>query len=182
MSTMDRAAMNDFNANIITEFRANGGKVTGPFAGAPLMLLTTTGAKSGNRRTIPIVYTRDGDRYIIIASKGGAPTNPDWYHNLVAHPEATIEVGTDRFEADATIPAGDERERLFRAQAALMPNFAEYEQMTTRVIPVVALTPQGCPRRPAPSGMRRRRRECGQPASWRTRSGNLACRRRRNPS
>ena len=131
-----------FNRNLIEEFRANGGKVTGPFAGAPLLLLTTTGAKSGLARTIPIVFTRDGDRYIIIASKGGAPTNPDWFHNLVAHPEATIEVGTETFIADAKITAGDERDRLYRAQADLMPNFDEYQHKTTRVIPVVALTPR----------------------------------------
>ena len=134
--------LQEFNRKLIDEFRANGGKVTGPFANAPLMLLTTTGAKSGKQRTIPIVFTRDGDRYVIIASKGGALTNPDWFHNLVAHPQATIEVGTDTFEADVTITAGEERDRLFRAQADVMPNFDEYQQKTTRVIPVVALTPR----------------------------------------
>ena len=142
MSDLGPGGLQDFNRKLIDEFRANGGKVTGPFANAPLLLLTTTGAKSGKPRTIPIVFTRDGDRYIIIASKGGAPTNPDWFHNLVAHPEATIEVGTDSVEADATITAGEERDRLFRAQADVMPNFDEYQQKTTRVIPVVALTPR----------------------------------------
>ena len=142
MSDLGAGGLQDFNRKLIDEFRANGGKVTGPFANAPLLLLTTTGAKSGKPRTIPIVFTRDGDRYIIIASKGGAPTNPDWFHNLIAHPQATIEVGTDRFQADAVITTGDERDRLFRAQADVMPNFDEYQHKTTRVIPVVALTPR----------------------------------------
>ena len=134
--------LQEFNRKLIDEYRANGGKVTGPFAAAPLLLLTSTGAKSGLPRTIPIVYTGDGDRYIIIASKGGAPTNPDWFHNLAAHPEATIEVGTETISVDVTIPSGAERDRLFRAQADLMPNFDEYQEKTTRVIPVVALTPK----------------------------------------
>ena len=131
--------MSDFNQNVITEFRANGGKVGGPFEGAPMMLLTTTGAKSGHARTSPVVYTKDGDRYVIIASKAGAPTNPDWFHNLVANPEVTLEVGTETFPARATVTSGEERTRLYDAQAALMPGFAEYAQKTTREIPVVVL-------------------------------------------
>lgn len=121
------------------EFRENGGQVTGMFAGAPLVLLTTTGAKSGTRRTTPVVYTRDGDRIVVIASKGGAPTHPDWYHNLVAHPEVTVELPDETYEARAIVPTGEERERLYRAQADLMPNFDEYQQKTTRQIPVVVL-------------------------------------------
>lgn len=131
--------MSDFNENVINEFRANGGKVGGPFEGAPMMLLTTTGAKSGQARTSPVVYTRDGDRFVIIASKAGAPTNPDWFHNLVANPEVTAEVGTETFSARATVTSGEERARLYDAHAALMPGFAEYAQKTTREIPVVVL-------------------------------------------
>ena len=128
-----------FNNAVIDEFRNNGGQVTGPFAGAPLVLLTTKGAKSGARRTTPIVYTTDGDNVVVIASKGGAPTNPDWYHNLVVNPEVTVELPTEKFEGRARVAEGEERERLFRAQAELMPNFAEYEKATTRQIPVVVL-------------------------------------------
>jgi deazaflavin-dependent oxidoreductase (nitroreductase family) len=128
-----------FNAAVIDEFRSNGGQVTGMFAGAPLVLITTTGAKSGQRRTTPIVYTTDGDRLVIIASKGGAPTSPDWYHNLVAHPDVTVELPTETFEARARVAEEPERDRLYRAQAALMPNFDAYEKATTRKIPVVVL-------------------------------------------
>ncbi|HEY5077226.1 MAG TPA: nitroreductase family deazaflavin-dependent oxidoreductase [Acidimicrobiia bacterium] len=128
-----------FNAAVIDEFRNNGGQVTGMFAGAPLVLITTTGAKSGQRRTTPIVYTTDGDRLVIIASKGGAPTSPDWYHNLVAHPDVTVELPTETFEARARVAEEPERDRLYRAQAALMPNFDAYEKATTRKIPVVVL-------------------------------------------
>ena len=133
------ADMNEFNRNVIAEFRANDGKVTGPFAGAPLVLITTTGAKSGQRRTTPLVYTRDGDRVVIIASKGGAPEHPAWFHNLRANPEVTVELPGDTFTARAVITEGDERDRLFRAQADAMPNFDEYAEKTTRTIPVVAL-------------------------------------------
>jgi deazaflavin-dependent oxidoreductase (nitroreductase family) len=131
--------MTDFNTNIIEEFRANGGVMSGNFAGAPMVLLTTTGAKSGKRRTHPLVYLVDGDRYVIFASKAGAPTNPDWYHNLVAHPEVTVEVGTESYPATAVVLTGDERDRFYAEQARRYPGFAEYEEKTTRVIPVVAL-------------------------------------------
>jgi deazaflavin-dependent oxidoreductase (nitroreductase family) len=131
---------NDWNRGIIDEFRANGGQVGGQFAGAPLLLLTTTGAKSGLPRTNPMMYLADGDRLVVFASKAGAPTNPDWYHNLVANPTATVEVGTDRYEVDATVTTGEERDRLFARQAGLYPGFAEYEEKTTRTIPVVVLT------------------------------------------
>lgn len=134
------AAMAKFNQDLIAQFRANGGEIKeGMFKGAPVLLLTTTGAKSGATYTTPLVYTRDGDRYVIIASKGGSPTNPAWYHNLAANPTPTIEVGPDRFQTRATVAQGEERNRLFDAQAALMPNFAEYQRNTTRRIPVVVL-------------------------------------------
>lgn len=133
------ADRNDFNQSIIEEFRANGGKVGGPFAGAPMLLLTTTGAKSGQPRTTPVVYLPDGDRQVVFASKAGAPTNPDWYHNLVAHPHVSVEVGSERFDADATVLTGEERDRLFAQQAERMPGFREYQDKTSRVIPVVAL-------------------------------------------
>jgi deazaflavin-dependent oxidoreductase (nitroreductase family) len=134
--------MDDFNRAIIEEFRANDGKVGGPFEGAPVLLLTATGAKSGQRRTTPVVYLPDGDRLVIFASKGGAPTNPGWYHNLRANPSATVEVGTDTVDVDAVVTEGDERDRLFRKQAALYPQFADYEKKTTRQIPVIALQPK----------------------------------------
>jgi deazaflavin-dependent oxidoreductase (nitroreductase family) len=133
--------MKSFNQSVIDEFRANGGETSGPFAGAPLLLLNSTGAKSGETRTSPVVHTRDGDRYIIIASKAGADTNPSWYHNLMANPTATIEVGAETIPVVATVAEGEERTRLYDAQAALMPNFAEYAEKTTRQIPVFILTP-----------------------------------------
>src|SRR3954463_10993579 len=128
-----------FNDALIEEFRTNGGQVTGMFGGAPLVLITTTGAKSGKQRTTPVVYTTDGDNAVIIASKGGAPTSPDWYHNLVANPDVTVELPDETFEARARVAQGDERERLWRAHADLMPNFDEYQKATTRQLPVVVL-------------------------------------------
>ncbi len=139
MSVTDPTDMSEINRRVIAEFRANGGKVGPPFEGAPMILITTTGAKSGKHRTSPLVYTMDGDRYIIIASKGGAPTSPDWYHNLVANPETTVEVGTETFQARASVPDEPERTRLYDQQAAVMPNFAEYQRNTERRIPVVVL-------------------------------------------
>jgi len=140
MPEFNEAAMKQFNQNLITEFRANGGKVlSGPFVKAPLLLLTTTGAKSGRPFTTPLVYTKDGDRIVIIASKGGFPTNPAWYHNLKAHPTTTIELGKEKFQAKATITKDPERKHLFDAQAKLMPNFNEYQKNTTRQIPVIVL-------------------------------------------
>lgn len=129
----------EFNRSIVDEFRANGGKVGGDFAGAPMVLLTTTGAKSGRRLTSPLVYSTDGDDLVVIASKAGAPNNPAWYHNLKANPTVTVEVGDETYEATAVITEGDERRRLFDAQAELMPNFKEYEAATDRVIPVIRL-------------------------------------------
>jgi deazaflavin-dependent oxidoreductase (nitroreductase family) len=130
---------NEFNRQLIEEYRANGGKVTGMFAGAPLLLLTTSGARSGQPRVAPLVYTTDNGRWIVIASKGGAPTHPDWYYNLRANPEVTVEVGTESFPARATITTGAERQRLFDQMAARMPNFAEYQRNTVRQLPVIVL-------------------------------------------
>jgi deazaflavin-dependent oxidoreductase (nitroreductase family) len=132
-------AMDEFNKKVIEEFRASAGKVAGQFAGAPMVLLTTKGAKSGKTYVHPLVYTRDGDKYVIIASFAGNPKNPSWYHNLVANPTPTLEIGAERFQARATFPSGAERERLFNQQAALMSVFNEYRKKTTRQIPVVVL-------------------------------------------
>ena len=111
-------AFNEFNKKIMAEFHANAGKVGGPFAGTDVLILTTTGARSGQTRWNPLVYTRDGDRFVIVASKGGAPTSPDWYHNLVANSSAVIEVGNDVISVEATIAAGAERDRLYAQHAA----------------------------------------------------------------
>lgn len=131
-------AVNNFNQSIIEEFRANNGTVR-YFGSGTLLLLTTTGAKSGQPRLSPVVYVADGDRYVIIASKSGAPTNPDWYYNLLAHPVVTIEMGSEKFQARATVVEEPERSRLYAKVAAKMPNFAEYQRKTTRQIPVVVL-------------------------------------------
>ena len=131
---------NNYNQSVIDSYRANAGKVQHP---SPLLLLTTTGARSGEPRTTPVAYSTDGDRFIILASKGGAPTNPAWYFNLVAHPTVTVELGTgqslERFQARATVAEGQERERLFAHHAELMPGFADYQVKTTRQIPVIIL-------------------------------------------
>ena len=131
--------VSDWNRDIIEEFRANGGRVGRPFDGRPVLLLHTTGARSGAERVNPVVYQADDGRWVVFASKGGAPTNPDWFHNLRAHPEATIEVGTDTVPVVARVAEGDERDRLWTRQKDLMPGFAEYERKTTRQIPVVVL-------------------------------------------
>ena len=136
------ANTNDWNRQTIEEFRANGGKVSGFWEGKPLLLLTTTGAKSGQQRTTPMMYLRDDDRLLVFASKRGAPTNPDWYHNLVAHPEVTVEVETETYEATTTVLNGEERDRLYARQAELYPQFGEYQENTTRKIPVIALVRQ----------------------------------------
>jgi len=131
----------DFNARIIEEFRANDGRVGGMFQGTPLLLLHHTGARSGLSRINPLAYNRDGDHYVVFASKAGAPTNPDWYHNLKAHPDVRIEVGNDTIDVVASEATGEERERLFSAQAERSPQFAEYQAKSSRVIPVIVLTP-----------------------------------------
>jgi len=131
--------MNAWNRQIMEEFHANAGKVSGPFEGVTLLLLTTTGARSGKRRTLPLGYMPDGDRLIIFATRGGLPTNPDWYHNLLAHPEATVEVGTETFDVTAVVITGEERDQLYARQVERAPVFAEYQAKTTRKIPVIAL-------------------------------------------
>jgi len=133
-------APNDYNRQIIEEFRANAGRLGGSWEGRDLLLLTTTGRKSGRTHTTPIVYTRDGDRLLVYASKAGAPAHPDWYLNLVADPHVVVEVGTDRYDAVAAPLEGEERDREFAAQATRNPVFAGYAEKTDRLIPVVALT------------------------------------------
>lgn len=133
------AEANDWNSKIIAEFRANDGKVGGPFEGAPLLLLITRGRKSGAERTNPMMYLADGDRMFVFASKAGAPTDPDWYLNLLAHPQVTVEVGTGTFRATAVPVAGEERDRIYAEQARRYPGFAEYQAKTDRVIPVVEI-------------------------------------------
>jgi deazaflavin-dependent oxidoreductase (nitroreductase family) len=133
------ADTDDFNTTIIKEFRANAGKVGGPFEGAPMVLMTTVGAKSGQTRVNPVMYRTDGGRMYVFASKGGAPTNPDWYYNMVANPEMSVEVGTDSYDVTATEIKGAERDRIYADQAKEYPGFAEYQANTDRVIPVVAL-------------------------------------------
>lgn len=132
---------NDWNGKIIEEFRANEGRVGGMFANTPLLLLHTTGAKSGKARINPLAYLKDGERYVIIASKGGAPTNPDWYYNVVAQSEVQIEVGTEQMAARATVAEEPERSALYEKMVAKNPGFDEYRRKTTRTIPVIVLTP-----------------------------------------
>ena len=133
--------MNDQNKKIIDEFRANGGKVGGWFEGKTLLLLHSKGAKSGQERVNPAAYVRDSDRFVVIASKGGAPTHPNWYYNLLANPLVTIEVGTEQFQARAAVAEEPERTRLYDKMVEMMPGFDEYRRKTTRVIPVIVLTP-----------------------------------------
>jgi deazaflavin-dependent oxidoreductase (nitroreductase family) len=134
-------SMADFNQQVITEFRDSAGKVGGMFDGKALLLLHHVGAKSGTDRVAPLVYLPDGDRYVIFASKGGAPEHPGWFHNLKAHPETEIEVGTEKIRVVATVVSGDERERLYSTMVEGEPQFGEYQEKTTRQIPVIALTP-----------------------------------------
>jgi deazaflavin-dependent oxidoreductase (nitroreductase family) len=131
----------DWNSKIIAEFRANGGKVGGPFEGSPVLLLHTTGAKSGQPRVNPVMYQDIGDGVAVFASKGGAPTNPDWYHNLLAHPRTSAEIGTGTVQVVAREAEGAERDRIWEAQKRDYPGFADYERKTTRQIPVIILEP-----------------------------------------
>jgi deazaflavin-dependent oxidoreductase (nitroreductase family) len=131
---------NDFNRSLIEDMRAHGGRPTsGPFVGRQVLVLTTTGARTGETRETPLAYSRDEDDYVVVASKGGAPTSPDWYHNLVAHPEVTVEVLGERFNARAEVATGDEYERLYKGHADKMPAFWEYRSKTSRKIPVIVL-------------------------------------------
>ena len=131
--------MSDWNAGVIEEFRANEGRLGGGFEGAPMLLLHSTGAKSGQERVHPMMYQQVGDDVAVFASKAGAPTNPDWFHNLVANPDATIEIGTETVPVRARVAEGDERVRIWEVQKERYPGFAEYEEKTDRVIPVVIL-------------------------------------------
>jgi deazaflavin-dependent oxidoreductase (nitroreductase family) len=130
---------NTYNRQLIEEFRAHRGKTGGPMEGRPLLLLTTTGAKSGQLRTTPIMYIPDGDRLLVIASNAGAPTHPDWYRNLVAHPEVTVEVGNETFKAIAIVTEGSERQRLWTRVVELYPFFADHQAKIARQIPVIVL-------------------------------------------
>ncbi len=129
----------DMNVTVIEEFRSNEGRVGGRFEDASLLLLSTTGGKTGQRRTHPLVYLSDGDRWIVFASKFGAPTNPDWYHNLVANPVVTVEVGAEVIEADAVVVASPEGDQLFARQVEARPQFGVHQSGTTRKFPVIAL-------------------------------------------
>jgi deazaflavin-dependent oxidoreductase (nitroreductase family) len=132
--------MSDFNQDLIADLRAHGGQASGPpFAGRPMVILTTTGARTGATRETPLVYSRDGDSIVIIASMGGAPRHPAWYHNLVANPRVTLEIDGERFSAIAQVAGPDERRRLYDQHAKGNPSFLEYEARTTRVIPVIVL-------------------------------------------
>jgi deazaflavin-dependent oxidoreductase (nitroreductase family) len=131
--------MPDWNTKVIEEFRANEGRVGGPFEGAPVLLLHTKGRRSGEERVNPMMYLPEGGRIFVFASKGGAPTNPDWYHNLVANPQVTVEVGAETYPARAEVITGEERDRIYAEQASRYSGFAEYQRNTSRVIPVVAL-------------------------------------------
>ena len=130
------SSMHDFNLAVIDEFRTNGGKLSGQLANSSLILLTTTGARSGLERTIPLGYVRDGERLVVIAANAGAPAHPDWYYNLLANPQVTVELGSERFPARATVAEGAERERL----ASLVPYLPAQQEKTSREIPVVVLT------------------------------------------
>jgi deazaflavin-dependent oxidoreductase (nitroreductase family) len=134
--------MSDWDTTVIDEFRTNGGKVGGDFEGMPLLLLHHVGAKSGTERVTPLVYQQVGDAWAVFASKGGAPSHPHWYHNLVANPDTSVEIGTDRKDVRARVADGDERERIWETQKERYPNFAEYEKTANRVIPVVVLEPR----------------------------------------
>jgi deazaflavin-dependent oxidoreductase (nitroreductase family) len=134
-----------FNQRNIEEFRANHGRVGGTFAGAPLLLLHTVGARSGHRRINPVMYLADGDRYLVFASKAGSDRDPDWYWNLRADPDVTIEVGDETIAVRATELTGAERDEKYRIQSERYPGFAGYQQQTSRTIPVIAFTRRDAP-------------------------------------
>ena len=129
----------DFNGKVIAEFRANGGKCGGPFEGNPMLLLTMTGARTGRRLTTPLTYHADADRFVVMASAGGSPTHPAWYHNLKAEPAVEVEVGSERFPARAVELSGGDRDRVVAGMVAAMPRFGEYLAQAGRTIPVFAL-------------------------------------------
>jgi len=129
----------DFNRNLVNDVREHGKPTSGPFLGRDVLVLTTKGAKSGEQRSTPLVYTRDNEHHVIVASKGGAPTNPPWYHNLTAHPVVTVETGGEKFQARANVIDGDEYERLYKQHADINPGFWDYRKKTSRKIPVIVL-------------------------------------------
>jgi deazaflavin-dependent oxidoreductase (nitroreductase family) len=135
------AGRDDWNRQTIEEFRANQGQVGGVWEGKPLLILTTSGAKSGQPRTNPMMYMRKDDRLFVFASKGGAPSSPDWYYNLIAHPDVTVEIGDQTYQAIAKPVTGEERDRIYDEWAERYPQFREYQEKTTRIIPVIELTP-----------------------------------------
>jgi deazaflavin-dependent oxidoreductase (nitroreductase family) len=134
--------MNDWNSGTIETFRANKGQVGGFWEGRPLLLLTTTGAKNGQRHTTPVMYLREDDRVFIFASKGGAPGNPDWYYNLLAHPDITVEIGDQTYQAKASPITGEERDQIYARWATMYPQFREYQENTTRIIPAIEVVLQ----------------------------------------
>ena len=142
-SPITASDVNDFNRKLIDEYRETGGKLSGGFERVPMLLLTTTGRKSGRRHTTPLAYQPDGEKIYVFGSFAGGPRHPAWYHNLVANPDVTVEVGPDTIDATAVVLEGDERDRVFEKQKRAIPNFAEYEEKTTRVIPVVRLDRKG---------------------------------------
>jgi len=140
VSTSPARSFSSFNQDLIADLRAHGGKATsGPFVGRQVLILTTTGARSGEKRENPLAYSRTGDHHVVIASKSGAPSHPAWFHNLVAHPEVQVEVLGQSFRARARVAHGEEHDRLYAAHAELMPAFNEYQQKTTRKIPVIVM-------------------------------------------
>ncbi len=139
MKPVMTTSFQDFNRGLIQDLRANGKATSGPFEGRDVLILTTQGAKSGDVRENPLVYTRDGDHIVIVASKGGAPTHPSWYHNLLKQPEVTVEMGKDKFKARAHVADGDAYERLYTQHADINPTFHDYRKKTTRKIPVIVL-------------------------------------------
>ncbi len=135
--------MSDWNTSVIEEFRKNHGKVGGQFEGAPMLIIHSKGARTGKTHVNPVMYLKDGDRYLVFASKGGAPSNPDWYHNLVKHPDQVqIEVGDKKIDVHAEEIKGAERDKLYSKQASIYPQFAEYQRKTKRTIPIIAFTPK----------------------------------------
>lgn len=146
MSDMhDMNGMREYNRNLIAEFRANGGKLSGRLSNSHILLLTTTGARTGQQRTTPLGYGVDGDRYVVVAANAGAPAHPDWYYNLLANLTVTVEVGAERFTARATIAAGPERDRLVARAAEIVPWYAAQQAKTTRPIPFVVFSRTGSP-------------------------------------
>lgn len=135
----DASDMNDFNQQVVAEFRENGGKVGGMFEGAPMILVHHVGARSGVERVAPLMYLAEGDRLFVFASKGGADEHPAWYHNLRANPKTRVELGTETFDVVAKVVTGPERDEIYARQVAAAPQFGEYQQKTRRVIPVVEL-------------------------------------------